>query len=296
MNGDVSKDSVRAARHKPTYDSESLNRAMQRAITDENFLDASINLLKGLKFPASKGAIVNYISNVTNDPHTISLFQNLDGYIQFKDQYHIRKAIEENDPKKKLANQITDKTRENPAHTQTTHRTAANSIKASQAVNESEQRKDFPEVNPTAMSHFICKKCGKPFQNQDDLVRHKKFEEGIEEGNEVSERSRTDRQQTVNMSPKAIQMTAASTQEPVNEATNKDIASRMANMLEGIDFPVTKEEIINHIQKKKIGNTHGESLEDVLGSIHNNLQDDIKYDNVYEIEKAARLVVQKDVS
>ena len=76
----------------------------------------------------------------------------------------------------------------------------------------------------------------------------------------------------------------------MNEAPNKDIASRMANVLEGIDFPVTKEEIINHIQKKK-------SLEDdVLGSIHNNLQDDIKYDNVYEIEKAAKLVVQKDVS
>ena len=205
MTKDVSKDSIRAARHKPTYDSESLNRAMERAITDENFLDSSINLLKGLRFPALKGIIVNYVSNATNDPDILSLFQNLDGYIQFKDQYHVRKAIEENDPKKKMANQITDETRENPAHTQTTHHTAANSIKASQAVTESEQRKDFPELNPTTMSHFICKKCGKSFQNQDDLARHKNFEEGTEEGREVSEKSRTDRQQTVNIPTGATQ-------------------------------------------------------------------------------------------
>lgn len=110
MNKDISKDSIRADIHKSTYDSESLNRAMERAITDENFLDSSINLLKGLRFPALKGAIVNYVINATNDPDILSLFQNLDGYIEYKDQYHIRKVIEENDPKKKVENQITDET------------------------------------------------------------------------------------------------------------------------------------------------------------------------------------------
>ena len=30
------------------------------------------------------------------------------------------------------------------------------------------------------MSEFICEKCGKPFQNNEDLVRHTRFEEGKE--------------------------------------------------------------------------------------------------------------------
>ncbi len=177
MNKDISKDSIRASIHKPTYDSKSLNRAMERAVTDENFLDSSINLIKGLRFPALKVTIVNYVINATNDPDIISLFQNLDGYIEYKDQYHIRKAIEENDPKKKLENQITDETRENPIHTQTSHHAGAGSIKASQAVTESEEREDFPEVNPTARTEFVCKKCGKSFQTSDDLAIHKRFEE-----------------------------------------------------------------------------------------------------------------------
>lgn len=143
MNRDISKDSVRAVKHRPTYDSKSLNRAMETAISDQNFLDKSINLLIGLKFPALKGDIINHIKKSTSDPDIVSLFQNLDGYIQFKDQYHIRKAIEENDPKKKVENQITDETRENPVHTQTSHHAGAGSIKASQAVTESEERRDF---------------------------------------------------------------------------------------------------------------------------------------------------------
>lgn len=200
MNKDISKDSIRALTHKPTYDSESLNRAMERAITDENFLDSSINLIKGLRFPALKGTIVNYVTNATNDPEILSLFQNLDGYIEFKDHYHVRKAIEQNDPKKKLENQITDETRENPVHTQTSHNAGAGSIKASQAVTESEERKDFPEVNPTARIEFVCKKCGKSFQTSDDLARHKRFEEGQSQESKISHKSRIDRQRTVSIS------------------------------------------------------------------------------------------------
>ena len=51
-------------------------------------------------------------------------------------------------------------------------------MKESEAVNPSEERKDYPEVTPTAMSVFVCSMCGKPFQNQDDLVRHRRFEVG----------------------------------------------------------------------------------------------------------------------
>jgi len=141
MDKDISKDSIRADIHKPKYDSGSLNGAMDRAITDENFFTSCLNLLGGLKFPALKGSIVNYVKNTTTDSDVISLFETLDGYIDYKDIYHVQKALEENDPKKKVENQITDETRQNPIHA-STHKTAAGkSIKESQAVTESEQRK-----------------------------------------------------------------------------------------------------------------------------------------------------------
>ena len=47
----------------------------------------------------------------------VSLFESLDGYIQFRDQYHVQKALEVKDPKKKEDNQITDETRNDPSST-----------------------------------------------------------------------------------------------------------------------------------------------------------------------------------
>ena len=43
-----------------------------------------------------------------------------------------------------------------------------------------EERNDYPEVTPRAMSNFICNTCGKPFQNQNDLLTHQRFERGEE--------------------------------------------------------------------------------------------------------------------
>jgi hypothetical protein len=37
---------------------------------------------------------------------------------------------------------------------------------------------------------------------------------------------------------------------PTNEATNRDTASKMANLFEGLQFPATKEDIRNHINRK----------------------------------------------
>ena len=50
------------------------------------------------------------------------------------------------------------------------------SIKDKEAPDEDEERNDYPEVPPSAMSNFVCDKCGKPFQNQNDLYQHKRFE------------------------------------------------------------------------------------------------------------------------
>ena len=51
-----------------------------------------------------------------------------------------------------------------------------NSIKDREAVDETEESKLHLEVSPTATSYFICNICGKPFQNQNDLVQHQRFE------------------------------------------------------------------------------------------------------------------------
>jgi hypothetical protein len=55
------------------------------------------------------------------------------------------------------------------------------STKDSEPVNDDEERDDYPEVPPSAMSNFVCDTCGKSFQNQpiyiniNDLrVRNKK--------------------------------------------------------------------------------------------------------------------------
>lgn len=292
MNRDISKDSVRAVKHRPTYDSKSLNRAMETAISDQNFLDKSINLLRGLKFPALKGDIINHIKKSTSDPDIVSLFQNLDGYIQFKDQYHIRKAIEENDPKKKVENQITDETRENPVHTQSAHSTWGRSIKASQVINESEERRDFPEVNPSARTEFVCQKCGKSFHAPDDLARHKRFEDGVQQERKISQQSRIERQRTVHMPSEESRSTAVSKKETAeNQALDTISAVAMANLLEGLDFPAGKEKIIGHIENSR--SNKGQSRENILSLLRRNLKNNIEYNNAYEIERATKLVVKR---
>ena len=88
-----------------------------------------------------------------------------------------KKAFEENIPAKKRDYEMTDNTRESP-DVRVRQTSADSSIKDREAVNESEERKDYPEVTPTAMSNFTCDKCGKEFQNQQDLVHHREFESG----------------------------------------------------------------------------------------------------------------------
>ena len=108
-------------------------------------------------------------NNENIDKEIVSLFESLDGYIQYKNPYHVRKSIEQNIPKKKLNNQIRDQKRQNP-DVRTRETRSNKSIKDREAINLSEERKDYPEVTPTAMSVFICSMCGKEFQNQDNIV------------------------------------------------------------------------------------------------------------------------------
>jgi hypothetical protein len=75
---------------------------------------------------------------------------------------------------------------------------------------------------------------------------------------------------------------------PDNEAINRKEAAKMANLLEGLEFPATKEDIKNHINRKSP--SMGNRINDVIEAVQNNPQDGESYANVYEVEKAAGLV------
>jgi hypothetical protein len=78
---------------------------------------------------------------------------------------------------------------------------------------------------------------------------------------------------------------------PTNEATDRETASKMANLLEGLKFPATKEDIRSHINKKSP--TMGNRINDVFEALQNNLEDGVSYNNVYDVELAAGLVEKK---
>ena len=176
---DTSKESIDAAKHIPPHNGTRINRAIEKAARNPDFVNRALAQLAGLRFPAFKNNIVDHVksTNMDNEEDIVALFESLDGYIEYRDKYHVQKAIEENVPAKKKDYQITDSTRESP-DVRIRQTGADGSIKDREAVSEREERKDYPEVTPTAMSNFVCDKCGKQFQNQQDLLHHKEFESG----------------------------------------------------------------------------------------------------------------------
>jgi hypothetical protein len=78
---------------------------------------------------------------------------------------------------------------------------------------------------------------------------------------------------------------------PTNKATDRNTASKMANLLEGLEFPATKENIKSHLNKKSP--TMGNRINDVFEAVQNNLEDGVKYYSTYDIEVASRLVEKK---
>jgi hypothetical protein len=285
---------INTSRHKSMFNTDSINRALERAINDDKFVHSAIKCIESLRFPAYKSDILLYLENKNIDEEIISLFESLDGYIQYNEIYHVRKSIEQNIPEKKLSNQISDQKRQNLDVRIRETRSNNKSIKDREAVNPNEERRDYPEVTPTAMSIFICSMCGKEFQNQDDLVHHKQFERGGKDRNaEANENNVNSR----------LNKNSAS----VNKASNKEIASRLANLLEGLEFPSTKSRIKDHIRQRSqmSRQIQGEAADLIYGSdngvlwvIENNLSSNNKrrYNSVYEIEKAAGLVTEKVIN
>jgi len=79
---------------------------------------------------------------------------------------------------------------------------------------------------------------------------------------------------------------------PTNKATDREVAAKIANLLEDLEFPATKEEIRNHLNRKSP--SMGNRVNDVLEAIENNLDDRTNYDSVYDVELAAGVVRRSD--
>ena len=78
---------------------------------------------------------------------------------------------------------------------------------------------------------------------------------------------------------------------PINKAIDRNTASKMANLLEDLEFPTTKENIKSHLNKKSP--TMGNRINDVFEAVQNNLKDGVKYYSTYDVEVASRLVEKK---
>jgi hypothetical protein len=78
----------------------------------------------------------------------------------------------------------------------------------------------------------------------------------------------------------------------LNQALDTNSAVTMANLLEGLDFPAGKEEIIGHIEKNSRSDKR-HSRENILSLLRRNLKNNIEYNSAYEIERATKLVVKR---
>ena len=73
-----------------------------------------------------------------------------------------------------------------------------------------------------------------------------------------------------------------------NKNVERDKAIKLANLLEGIDFPATKKEIVEHIN----ASSPRGRINDILEAVSKNLDDRTRYENAYKVELAAGLVEQ----
>jgi uncharacterized protein YktA (UPF0223 family) len=154
-------DDIRSVRHVSNLDTNSINKATEKASADRNFITDAVKQLEDFDFPAYKAQMIQFLKDKSADKDIISLFESLSGYRLYKDLYHVKKAFEQNNPIAKQDNQMTDETRKNLEVRQ---------------VDPLHKRKDYPEVPATAPKEYVCMLCGKSFQTRDDLIHHQEFE------------------------------------------------------------------------------------------------------------------------
>lgn len=77
---------------------------------------------------------------------------------------------------------------------------------------------------------------------------------------------------------------------PENITNNREKASKLANLLEDLTFPCTKNEILDHINRKSP--SMGNRINDIFELVNNHLKEGNKYNNAYEIEQRVGLVTK----
>src|SRR5687768_4648020 len=77
-DNDSTKEGIDFVNHSSTYDTNAINRAVEKASRDPSFITDSVHLLKGIQFPAYKHDILTHIKNTISDLEVISLFESLD--------------------------------------------------------------------------------------------------------------------------------------------------------------------------------------------------------------------------
>ena len=55
---------IKSERHIPSVDSKAINKAVERASRDRNFISHSVDQLNGLKFPAYKQQIMDFLKKI----------------------------------------------------------------------------------------------------------------------------------------------------------------------------------------------------------------------------------------
>ena len=74
----------------------------------------------------------------------------------------------------------------------------------------------------------------------------------------------------------------------INEVTDRETLAKMANLLEGLQFPATKEDIKDYLNARSPA--MGNRINDVIEKVQNNLEDGTEYQDVYDIARAIGLV------
>jgi hypothetical protein len=79
-----------------------------------------------------------------------------------------------------------------------------------------------------------------------------------------------------------------------NRPVDREKASKLAHLLEGLEFPADKAKILLFVnQNYPNGQMEGSEDSDITQKLQNNLTDNTEYANVYQIEKQAGLVTEE---
>ena len=107
----------------------------------------------------------------------------------------------------------------------------------------------------------------------------------------TADRNYTDVEQS-GINSKAERVGDITGEPPTNEAMDRNKASKLANLLEGLEFPATKEEIRNHVNTRSPSMAN--RINDVVEAIENSLDEGRKYGSAYDVEVAVGLVKKKE--